>query len=64
MIRIKTELVNELGSEIEISVTVDERGVTVEAQGPTSQMEHTWTPFEAQAIRHLLELVEPAYKDR
>ena len=58
---IKHEFRNELGNQILISVENDSQGVTVIAQGPTSQVEHTWTPEEAKVLRMLLELLEPAY---
>lgn len=62
MIIIKRMLINELGHEISLSVTHDQAGVTISAEGPTSQVELIWTPMEAMAIRELLELLEPSYK--
>lgn len=64
MVRIKTTLTNELGNEIEMEIIVDQRGVTVHATGPSSRVEHTWTPLEAMVLRNLLGYIEPAYKDR
>ncbi len=62
MILVKTVFTNELGHEIEMTVLVDEIGVTVRAKGPTSIVEHTWTPAEAKVLSDLLGMVEPAYK--
>ncbi len=45
---------NELGNDISIDVVSDDRGITVSASGPTSQVEHTWTPLEANHLRDLL----------
>jgi hypothetical protein len=53
---------NELGNEIRMNVIVDDRGVTVEAEGPTSLVEHTWTSMEAIVLRELLQSAEPKYK--
>lgn len=52
---IKQQFVNELGNQIEIAVTYDERGVTVTASGPNSLVEHTWTPMEAKVLHFLLD---------
>lgn len=48
------KFVNELGNQIEISVTEDDRGITIIATGPTSVCEDTWTPLEAAVLRDLL----------
>jgi hypothetical protein len=53
-----TSFVNELGNSINMSIEQDERGVTISANGPTSTVEHTWTPMEAEALRKLLNLKE------
>lgn len=50
--------VNELGNEIRMNIIVDHRGVTVEAEGPTSRVEHTWTPMEATVLRRMLQAAE------
>jgi len=52
---IKQEFVNEQGNQIEMSVTYDDRGVTVTASGPKSSVEHTWTPLEAKVLHFLLD---------
>jgi len=59
---VRSEFLNELGHKIALTINHDERGVTVSASGPTSQVEHTWTPLEARELRRLLQLIEPAYK--
>lgn len=46
-ITIAEQFVNELGNMITMSVTSRPGGITVIAQGPTSLVEHTWTPKEA-----------------
>lgn len=56
---VKRVIVNELGHTIPMIVTQDHRGVTVVASGPTSEVEHTWTPMEAETLRDLLsEVIE------
>lgn len=45
---------NELGNLITMRVVRDDRGVTVVAAGPGSEVEHTWTPVEAGVLRELL----------
>ncbi len=52
---IATEFTNEVGNEITMSVGYDHRGVTVYAEGPTSSIEHTWTPMEAVAVMQLIQ---------
>jgi len=53
-------VINESGNLITMSVTVDDDGVTVLASGPTSEVEHTWTPLEArELIRLLTEALAP-----
>ena len=52
------EFTNELGNKIRMNVVADERGITVEAESPTSLVEHTWTPMEAKALREMLESIE------
>lgn len=51
---IECTIVNELSNTIDFDITKDERGVTIHAIGPTSEVEHTWTPVEAITIRELL----------
>lgn len=48
---------NELGNDISMDVVSDDRGITVSASGPTSQVEHTWTPLEAKHLRDLLDQI-------
>lgn len=48
------EFINELGNKINMEIVVNEKGITVIASGPTSQIEHTWTPLEAAVLRDLL----------
>lgn len=54
MEKVEFQFVNELGNTILITVTRDQRGITIFASGPTSEVEHAWTPNEARAIRDLL----------
>jgi hypothetical protein len=49
------DFVNELGNRIKMKVRSDEQGVTVFAEGPTSEVEHTWTRMEAEELMSLLE---------
>ena len=50
-----TVFTNELGNRIVMQVSTDtHKGVTVSASGPTSQVEHTWTPKEASELVTLL----------
>ena len=49
---------NELGNTIRMNIVVDDRGVTVEAEGPTSLVQHTWTPMEATVLRRMLQAAE------
>lgn len=56
------QFTNELGNVIRMNVVIDDRGVTVEAEGPTSLVEHTWTPMEATVLRELLQAAEPRYR--
>ena len=51
---LRARFINELGNDISMDVVSDDRGITVSAAGPTSQVEHTWTPLEAQRLRDLL----------
>ena len=51
---------NELGNTIEMRVIDDERGITVYAKGPKSEVEHTWTPLEAKNLRELLNFEYPS----
>lgn len=44
------EFVNELGNRITLSVAHDDRGVTHTIAGPTSMIENTLTPMEAQRL--------------
>lgn len=60
MSAVERAIVNELGNVIGIAVTRDQRGITVAAIGPTSEVEHTWTPMEAATI---LELVSSVLDD-
>jgi hypothetical protein len=46
--------VNELNNTIVISGAVTKAGVTIIAEGPTSLIEHVWTPVEAAVLRDLL----------
>lgn len=62
MISVRREFMNEIGNQISILVQHDPRGVTISCFGPTSEVEHTYTPMEARVIRELLTLLEPAYK--
>ena len=62
MSTIKKVFTNELGNEIRMVVCQDERGITVEAEGPTSLVEHTWTVMEAQMLRSLLQQVVTSYR--
>ena len=48
---------NELGNEITMEIVHDERGVTVYASGPTSEVEHTWTLKEAENLCELLNIM-------
>lgn len=45
---------NELGNTIRFVAVHDQRGVTVSATGPTSEVEHTWTLREAEELSDLL----------
>jgi hypothetical protein len=63
MISIQTTFKNENENEIQMTITHDEEGVRVQAFGPTSHVNHVWTPVEAKVLRTMLELLEPAYKD-
>jgi hypothetical protein len=62
MTRAERVIVNESGNTIPIAVTYDHAGVTVTATGPTSRVEHTWTPKEAATVRDLISrvLADPA----
>jgi len=58
-------VINESGNLITMSVVVDDDGVTVLASGPTSEVEHTWTPLEArELIRLLTEALTPTPTER
>jgi hypothetical protein len=48
---------NELGEEISMSVTYDEKGITVVAIKPEAEVTTTWTPLEAGMVRDLIDLV-------
>lgn len=50
--------IDELGNLIVIQVTRDDRGITVTARGPGTEVEHTWTPREAKILRELLHMEE------
>lgn len=50
---------NELGHEIYMKITRDNRGVTVTAEGPETDVEHTWTEIEARNLREMLSLDQP-----
>lgn len=50
----RSDFVNELGNEIEMSVDSNPRNTVVFAKGPNSQVEHTWTRLEAKTLRDLL----------
>lgn len=52
--QIATLFANEHHNIIEMSVAVDDRGVTISATGPTSEVEHTWTPIETVKLLTLL----------
>jgi hypothetical protein len=45
--------INELGNRIFMSVTEDDDGVHVVAEGPTTLLEHIWTPKEFLAMMDL-----------
>lgn len=46
---------NELGNRIVMKVSTDtHKGVTISASGPTSQVEHTYTPREVSELFTLL----------
>lgn len=64
MISLVKDFVNEFENEISIEIIRDEKGVTIYAKGPNSEVEHTYTPMEAIVLRELLELLEPAYMPR
>jgi hypothetical protein len=55
------EFVNELGNKIRMEIAVTPDSVTVIAEGPTSLVEHTWTPMEARILRELLLATEPMF---
>lgn len=55
--RVDFIVINELGNTIPMSVIKDERGVTVTASGPHSEVEHTWTPIEAMTLRDMLNTI-------
>lgn len=40
-----------------MKVENDDRGITVTAHGPTSDVEHTWTPMEAIHLRDMLSVI-------
>lgn len=46
--------INELGNEISIIVADTTYGITMFAVGPSSFVQHTWTPMEAMALRNML----------
>jgi hypothetical protein len=48
---------NENGNTITIQVIDDENGLTVKAYGHGTVVEHTWTPLEAEVLRHMLDIV-------
>lgn len=55
MKRVSKTVINELGNRISIVVTREADSVHIFAAGPSSTVDHTWTPDEAQAIQELLE---------
>lgn len=48
---------NEKGNLITINVTDTPEGISIEGQGPNSHVQHTWTPLEAEVLRHMLDIV-------
>jgi len=62
MIIVSAEIENELGNRISIDIVQDERGVTLKVTGPGSQVEHTYTPLEAQCVGRLLMMLDPRYQ--
>jgi hypothetical protein len=50
----RADFTNELGHDISMSVVRDDRGVTVTVEGPSSIVEQTWTPMEAERLGPML----------
>lgn len=48
---------NENNNSVFMKVENDDRGITVTAHGPTSDVEHTWTPMEAIHLRDMLSVI-------
>jgi hypothetical protein len=49
-------LTNELGNPVSLVVTKHsiEPAITIHGDGPTSELQHTWTTKEAEALRDML----------
>ena len=57
MFSVIREFKNEKGNLIQMTVTATSTGVTVNAYGPQSTVEHTWTHKEAGVMLELLTFV-------
>lgn len=58
---IQRKFINELGNQIEMSVVSNETGITIFAKGPTSDVEHTWTPLEIKNLREMLSFEDTSW---